>query len=498
MARALMFVGTGSESGKSVLAAAFCRLLHRRGIRVAPFKAQNMALNSGVTPDGREMGRAQIVQAEAAGIAPQVDMNPVLLKPVAEQGSQVVVRGVAGPTMSAGDYYQEKKRLWSIVTESYDSLARQYEVIVLEGAGSPVEVNLKDNDIVNMAMAAHADAAVLLVADIDRGGVFASIVGTMELLTPQERERVIGFIINKFRGDAALLRDGLQFLETKTGRPVFGVVPMLKDLYIPGEDSVSLDRPAVHQREWDGAVTVGIIRLPHLSNYTDFDPLLCDPRFSAQYLTTPRQVLRCDVCIIPGSKNVAADLLFLCERGFDRALQRYHEQGGRIAGICGGYQMLGRRIHDPHGVESDRIEMEGLGLLPVVSTMHTTKTTLPVQCRMQLPGGRSCTVAGYEIHMGTTHVCEGAGAQHISPDHASQHVAGIASADGTVWGTYVHGLFDNDTFRDLFLTWAGGRVDGTEAAGFCYRGFKEKNYDMLADAVERHVGVARIFKSIGL
>lgn len=496
-AGAVMFLGTGSESGKSVLAAGFCRLLHRRGIRVAPFKAQNMALNSGVTHDGKEMGRAQIVQAEAAGIEPDVDMNPILLKPVAEKGSQVVVRGVARGNLSAAAYQRSKRRLWRFITESYTRLARRYDIMVLEGAGSPVEVNLKKHDIVNMAMARYAGAAVVLVADIDRGGVFASIIGTMELLEPAEREQVIGFIINKFRGDRKLLRKGLEFIERQTGKPVLGVMPMLRQLYIPGEDSVSLDRPAPYQNACQASVTVGIVRLPHLSNYTDFDPLLADPRFCAQYLTCARQVFLCDVCIIPGSKNVAEDLRFLRECGFVDALTNYYGRGGKIVGVCGGYQMLGLEICDPHGMESRKKKISGIGLLSVITTFNKRKTTRMVKCRLQLPGQPTLhDISGYEIHKGVTKPLGTAQPWYMTPDKSLRHVAGISAPDGKVWGTYVHGIFDDDGLRDSFLRWAKGTSVIEGVSDFSYRDFKEKNYDMLADAIARHVDVDYILKSI--
>lgn len=499
MAKALMFLGTSSESGKSVLAAAFCRILKQRGIRVAPFKAQNMALNSGVTPEGKEMGRAQIVQAEAAGIEPQVDMNPILLKPVSEKGSQVIVHGVVHGNMEAHDYYLQKKSLWRHVTDSYNRLACQYDVMVLEGAGSPVEINLKENDIVNMAMAEYADAAAVLVADIDRGGVFASIIGTMELLQPAERQRLIGFIINKFRGDTALLRDGLQFIKEKTGKPVLGILPLLHNLYIPGEDSVSLDGRKPHFDKDTDAVTVGIIRLPHISNYTDFDPLLCDPRFSVQYITSPQRLASCEVVILPGSKNVFHDTGFLFDRGFQQALARYYENGGKIVGICGGYQMLGMNIRDPHGVESNLQEVKALGMLPVVSALHTEKITKRVRCMIRLPGQQcDCTADGYEIHMGTTSVTDTAAAQALAPEPALQHVAGAASADGRVWGTYIHGIFDNDALRDCFFRWGAREIMRETAGFFSYRQFKENNYDMLARAVEEHIDVAGILRTLGV
>lgn len=492
MATSLMFVGTSSDSGKSVLAAAFCRILKRQGVRVAPFKAQNMALNSGVTPEGHEMGRAQIVQAEAAGIAPHSDMNPVLLKPTSEMGSQVIVQGVARGNMDAAAYYKNKKLLWPAVTASYDRLAAQYDVIVIEGAGSPVEVNLKQNDIVNMAMADYANASVVLVADIDRGGVFASIVGTVELLEERERQRLSGFIINKFRGDASLLRDGLDFILQKTGFPVLGVVPMLRDLYLPGEDSVALDRKSLQQPTRASALSVGIIRLPHMANYTDFDPLELDPRFSIEYVLSTKSLGGHDVIILPGSKNVCFDMRFLRESGLSDAVLRYGQAGGRIVGVCGGYQMLGRCIRDPHGVESKDIqEVAGLGLLPITTIFEALKITRQVQAAVTMPGLRKpAALTGYEIHMGRSLFEEGGGG------HIQEHLS--SGPDGRVWGSYVHGLFDSDEMRDALLSWSCGSEEVCELSAFSYQAFKEHNYDLLADTVEKHVDVKSILHTLGV
>ena len=487
-----MFVGTSSDSGKSVLAAAFCRILKRRGVRVAPFKAQNMALNSGVTPEGHEMGRAQIVQAEAAGIAPHADMNPILLKPTSEMGCQVIVQGIARGNMDAAAYYENKKRLWPAVTESYDRLAAQHDVIVLEGAGSPVEVNLKQNDIVNMAMAEYADASVVLVADIDRGGMFASIVGTVELLEERERVRLSGFIINKFRGDVRLLRDGRDFIKQKTGFPVLGVVPMLRDLYLPGEDSVALERKMFQRVIETAVISVGIIRLPHMANYTDFDPLELDPRFSIEYVLSVKSLGGHDVIIIPGSKNVPHDMQFLHESGLSDAVLRYGQAGGRIVGVCGGYQMLGRWMRDPHGVESkDFKEVAGLGLLPITTIFEPTKITRQVDAAVTLPGQKKpAALTGYEIHMGRSLLEEGCDC------HVQEFLA--ASPDGRVCGSYVHGLFDSDQMRNALIAWACGSDDGVAQSSFCYQAFKEHNYDLLADTVEKQVDVKIILNKLGL
>jgi len=491
-----MILGTGSECGKSMIAAAFCRLLRHRHLRVAPFKAQNMALNSGVTPEGKEMGRAQIVQAECAGIEPHVDMNPVLLKPTSEMGSQVIVHGAVTGTMDAAASHGHKRSLWPQVTASYDRLASQYAAIVLEGAGSPVEVNLKKHDIVNMAMAEYADARVLLVADIDRGGVFASIVGTVDLLEPAERKRLIGFVINKFRGDVRLLDDGLRFIEQRTGYPVLGVFPYLRDLYLPGEDSLSLDTRA-RSCTCQSAVCVGVVRLPHIANYTDFDPLECDPRFSVRYIETPRLLSGYDAIILPGSKNVFFDYGFLQASGFAARLMDYHGSGGRLMGICGGFQMLGESIRDPHGVESEEQIISALGLLPVSSTMHTQKVTRRAQHVVRLPGiTGDVLVNGYEIHMGRTKITDPARAVLLSSNPEAGIDAGVASLDGRVWGTYLHGLFDNDALRDALLCWAGTLGTDAGAERFSYSGFKEAHYNRLADALQKHVDVERVLAAL--
>ncbi len=497
MARALMFLGTSSESGKSLMAAAFCRILHRRGVSVAPFKSQNMALNSGVTADGLEMGRAQIVQAEAAGIEPHVDMNPVLLKPNSDLGSQVVVRGVVLDTMEAARYYREKHKLWPLITESYDRLAARYGSIVLEGAGSPVEMNLKKHDIVNTAMARYAGARTVLVADIDRGGVFASIIGTVGLLEPDERQQLLGFIINKFRGDAALLREGYAFIQEKTGLPVLGVVPYMRDLYIPGEDSVALDGKRAPAAV-DTLCTVGVVRLPHMANYTDFDPLECDPRFSLVYIASPAQIEECDAVILPGSKNVFYDFRFLVDRGFADRLAAYCSAGGRLTGICGGLQMLGLTVSDPHGVEDTGGSMRGLGLLPVHSVLQPAKVTRRVTAHIGLPGRTGAVeVAGYEIHMGETSAADEAGVHRLPRGRADEPPLGFSALNGRVWGTYLHGLFEADGMRDAFLQWSTDTMSA-EQPSFSYRRFKETNYDILAGTVEKNVDVGYILRHTGI
>jgi adenosylcobyric acid synthase len=509
MAKSLMFVGTASESGKSFLATAMCRILKRNGIRVAPFKAQNMALNSFITLDGGEMGRAQVVQAEAAGLEPQVDMNPVLLKPTSEKGSQVIVQGIVAGNMEASEYYAMKRSLWPRITESYDRLAKRFDVVVLEGAGSPVEMNLKQNDIVNMAMAEYADASVVLVADIDRGGVFASIIGTVELFEQREKERLLGFIINKFRGDASLLKEGLAFIEERTARPVFGVVPYARDLYVPGEDSVALERKSKPKGNLTHEVpSLAVIHLPHLSNYTDFDPLESDPRFKTDYIDTPKYLSRYDGVILPGSKNVFFDLSFLVDHDFKDALYQYYYRGGKIVGICGGFQMLGHIIKDPYGVESSSEYINGLELLPITTTMEKQKVTARVKTVFRLPGDdHSDEVEGYEIHMGKTTVLDEQAVLFLRTDHAQgldgNKGDGIATLDGRIWGTYLHGLFENDRFRSIFLNWVinadrKGDLDEVSNKSFSYARFKEENFDKLADLVEHHVNVHHIFEKMNI
>ena len=449
-----MILGSGSDVGKSIMVAGLCRIFRQEGIRVAPFKAQNMALNSFITPEGGEMGRAQVVQAQAAGLVPHVDMNPVLLKPSSDVGSQVIVQGRVYGNYSARDYYRLKPRLVRKVMESYRRLAQAYDLIVLEGAGSAVELNLKKNDLVNFAMARKAGAAVLLVADIDRGGVFAATIGAFHLLTPGERRMLRGFIINKFRGDAALFEEGVTIIARRTQRPVLGVVPYATDLVLPEEDSVALARKrSAGAWEADGGLRVGVVRLPHISNYTDFDPLEQEPGVNLRYVDHRDELTDLDLLILPGTKNTISDLLYLKETGLFRRIQAYAGAGGRVVGICGGYQILGQEVRDPLGVEGDPRTEPALGLLPVVTTMAGDKTTTQVEARAPDPraGG---VLSAYEIHMGVTEPRgEGRPAfEIISRNGQPLTVAdGWMSPDGSVWGTYLHGLFDNDGFRRVFV-----------------------------------------------
>ncbi len=492
----IMFLGTGSDAGKSVIAAGFCRILLRRGIKTAPFKAQNMALNSFVTMGGKEMGRAQVMQAAAAGLSPHVDMNPVLLKPYGRNMTQVIVQGEVVTNESAGGYYDMKEQLFPRVLESYGRLLEKYDALILEGAGSASEVNLRERDIVNMEMALHARSPVVIVADIDRGGVFASLIGTMRLFTRRERKLVIGFIINKFRGDVSLFKSGIVFLEKKTRRPVFGVLPFFTGLHLPEEDSVALQNGRKGSTGGTGTVTVSVVHLPYISNYTDFDPFEVEPGVELRYVKTPSLIRSSDIIILPGTKNTIADLHWLREQGFEEALVNHVKRKKTLIGICGGFQMLGAAVIDPHGVETAQEEAKGLGLLEMRTTLDRQKIlsrAAGVCARKGIIDG-PCTdvgVEGYEIHMG---VSEGAACENpvfrltrINGGSVDRTDGG-SSEDGTIWGTYLHGLFENDRFRRCLLAKHGLVGDRP----LDYRAFLDEQYDRLADLIERNVDVNRI------
>jgi adenosylcobyric acid synthase len=503
--RPLMLLGTGSDVGKSLMTAALCRIFRQDGIRVAPFKAQNMALNSFITPEGGEMGRAQVVQAQAAGVEPHVDMNPILLKPTAEVGSQVILQGKVYGDYAARDYYALKPKLARKVMESYRRLSERYELIVMEGAGSAAELNLKKNDLVNFAMAKRADAHVILVADIDRGGIFPATIGTWHLLTRGERQRLAGFIVNKFRGDPSLFEDGVQIIQKRTGRPVFGVVPHARDLAIPEEDSVALDRHGRDEWASGSALRVGVVRLPHISNYTDFDPLEQEAGLALRYLDHRDPFEDADVLILPGSKNTIEDLIHLKRTGLFQRIRRFERAGGRVVGICGGYQLLGKVVRDPLGVEGPPREEEGLGLLDLDTTMAGEKTTTQVKARALDLEGSGHEIVGYEIHMGLTEptgegtpaveIVERTGRPERMPD-------GWVRPDRRVWGTYIHGIFDADDFRRAFLKALreerglgapeGDGDGGGEAPELSFRAFQEAQFDKLADLVRENVDMEKI------
>jgi adenosylcobyric acid synthase len=500
--RALMFCGTGSDVGKSVITAGFCRILKRRGIAVAPFKSQNMALNSAVTPEGGEIGRAQSVQAEACGIPPHTDMNPVLLKPNSDTGSQVIVQGRVVRNMVVKEYNDYKPEAFERVRESFERLKARFSFIVMEGAGSIAEINLRAHDIANLKAAAMAGAPAILIADIDRGGVFAQIVGTLELLTAEEKAMVKGIIINKFRGDPSLLGSGIEFVEKRTGVPVLGVLPWFTGLSIPEEDSVALQKrgnPSAAAGGGEARLRIGVLRLSRISNYTDFSALEAEPDVALFYIDTPRMVETMDLLILPGTKSTMADLRFLREKGLFDAIGQFE---GPIVGICGGYQMLGNLVLDPHRVEGDLTEAAGLGLLDVETTMFEEKETHQVEAHLlpaaiELMPGCEAAISGYEIHMGQTVL--GAGARPFAAiAERSLRAAGIddgaVSKDGRVFGTYLHGIFDNHGFRTAFLNRLRRGKGVPEQAEVTPL---SDPFDLLATHMEKHLDMARIFEICG-
>lgn len=511
-AKALMFLGTGSDVGKSVLAAAYCRILKQDGFTVAPFKAQNMALNSFITPEGGEMGRAQVVQAEAAGIAPHVDMNPILLKPTSQMGSQVIVRGKAVGNYSALQYYEYKKELISIVRESYERLASRFDVVVLEGAGSAVELNLKEHDLVNMSMAAMADARCVLVGDIDRGGIFAALLGSYMLMTPAEQERIIGFMVNKLRGDPRLFTSGIDIIQQRSRKPVLGVIPHFDHIALQEEDSVALKRRMQQQGASGGTerdrLRIGVVRLPFVSNYTDFDCFEQEPGVDLVYFDRVDSVFSFDAVMVPGSKNTLEDLDHLKRTGMADALVAFSKSGGTVVGLCGGYQMLGRSVEDPMGVESGLRRVEGLGLLNMDTEMYPDKITSQVEAERIGGAAFGASVGdrlhGYEIHMGRSRAGEGAEPLfHVvmRDGQAVDFLDGLSNTDGRVWGTYIHGIFDNDAFRKEFLEnlqRRSGKQDLPLSSGYSYKEWKERQYELLAQHVRLHTDVQKVYGALGL
>jgi len=501
--KALMILGTASDVGKSVIAAGLCRIFYRSGIRVAPFKAQNMSLNSFVTMEGGEMGRAQVLQAHACGLAPNVDMNPILLKPEGDQRSQVVVHGSVFGSHEAGDYFDRKKELFPFVQASYERLASRYELIVIEGAGSAAEMNLRDRDLVNWPVAEMADATALLVADIDRGGVFAQVIGTLDLLSRKERRRVLGVVINRFRGDVQLFADGVNFIESRTGLPVLGVVPFLRSLELDQEDSLEIERYH-HTCFTPRTVNIAVTLLPRMSNFTDFNVLAAESDVALRYAASPLDLGGADVVILPGSKNTIADLDHLRQSGFFEALKEHVRQGGELVGICGGYQMLGREISDPHGLEAGG-RREGLNLLDVSTELLPQKRTVQVEASpLHLEAGPDCAVAGYEIHMGLTRLGHAMPSFRILRRVGEDGEAtedGATNGDGRVWGTYIHGVFDRPGFRRLWLN----RVRERKGLQLLETAVSEKvtarllsALDRWADHLKKHMDLARIFAALGL
>ena len=495
-----MFAGTGSDVGKSIIATAFCRIFRQDGYRPAPFKAQNMALNSYATPDGLEIGRAQAVQAEAAGVPCHTDMNPLLLKPQSDHTSQVVLNGRPIGNRNAYDYFRKEGReeLRSEVCAAYDRLAARYNPVVLEGAGSISEINLRDTDLVNLPMALHAGADVILVGDIDRGGVFASVYGSLTLLRPHERRCIKGILINKFRGDIRLFESGVKMLEELCGIPVIGVVPYYKDIYIEEEDSVALASKSVRAEQ--GKVNVAVILLRHLSNFTDFNVLERDSRVHLFYTNNVDELAKADIILLPGSKSTLDDLYELRRNGVAAAIIRARREGATVMGICGGYQMMGQEVLDPEHVEGDIERLPGLGLLPVSTRMTAEKVTRQVRLKVtgkwKTENGKQRTeegfpLSGYEIHMGATIPVEGTSASPLNL--LEDGTADGYFIDDTCMGTYIHGILDNPEFIDLLLHRFAGKLSAN-AETFDYRRFKEEQYDKLADHVRRHVDMPLVYK----
>ena len=547
--RSIMIQGTGSHVGKSILVCALCRILKQDGYRVAPFKAQNMALNSFVTRDGKEMGRAQVAQAEAAGIDPVVEMNPILLKPTGDCGSQVVVMGKPIGNMTAKEYYQKKSDFVSIVKNAYHKLRNQFDIIVIEGAGSPAEINLKDGDIVNMGMAEMASAPVLLVTDIDRGGAFAWIVGTLELLTRSERDRVKGIVFNKFRGDKSILKPGLDMLENRINKPVLGVIPYMHNLGIDDEDSVSLEysntiknnavvhphpypppsmgrasgSPSIHILPSPGGtategggdellrnsyIDIIVIKLPRISNFTDFNTFTHEKDVKVRFVDKAENIGKPDLLILPGTKNTIGDLTFLKEKDIFGEIIELSRQGTMTIGICGGYQMLGKQIYDPYHVESTKDSIQGLNLLDTVTTFAREKQTYQVKAHMLNHNNLFHTdgkLVGYEIHMGETTYN---GHNSVRPfaritERAGKMVDildGCVSANGNVIGTYIHGIFDNDEFRSGLINYLRLKK-GFKSSDRCHvnsKSIKEHRYNELADIVRRNINITLVYDMLNL
>ncbi|MDH5484424.1 MAG: cobyric acid synthase [Gammaproteobacteria bacterium] len=473
----LMIQGTTSDAGKSTLVAGLCRLLKRQGYSIAPFKPQNMALNSAVTPDGGEIGRAQAVQAQACGLEAHTDMNPVLLKPNSDTGAQVIIHGKALTEMDAVHYHDYKTTAMAAVLESHQRLSTQYGVIMVEGAGSPAEINLRDKDIANMGFAEAVDCPVIIIADIDKGGVFAHLAGTLALLSASEQDRVQGFVINRFRGDIALLKSGLDWLEDYTKKPVLGVLPYLHGLHLEAEDAINTDSVAIDDRHIKIVVPV----LSRISNHTDFDPLRLHPQVDLQFIGPNQSIPPCDLVILPGSKSVRADLDWLQKNHWPDYIQRHLRYGGKLIGICGGFQMLGKMIHDPQGIEGARGSSPALGYLDMQTTLESEKQ---LHQKTGVIHGTGCTISGYEIHAGIS-----TGPALDTPAVTFEKgIDGAISADNQILGTYLHGLFEQQTACDWLLKWAGLEQPRTED----YFQRREDDLNRLADSIEQHLDIDAI------
>lgn len=483
-----MFQGTGSGVGKSLLTAAFCRILYQNGIRVAPFKAQNMALNSFVTADGKEMGRAQVYQAEACGLQPDVRMNPILLKPTGEMCSQVILLGKPADTLAGRDYYTHHKEYMQLARSAYDSLAQEFDVIVIEGAGSPAEINLQNRDLVNMRMAEYAGAPVILIGDIDRGGIFAWLKGTYDLIQKHHKPLLRGYLINKFRGDKGLLQPGIDQFAQILPLPCMGVLPWFQNITVDQEDGVHLHE-SVRFRP-SASIQIAVVQLPRISNFTDFTPFDVEEDVSIIFTNAPDILKKSDCILLPGTKNTIADLQFLHENGLTEAIHSARASGIPIWGICGGYQMLGIAVNDPLGVEGPSSSTSGLGLLPVETTMTAGKWLEQVKIPLTIPTlGLDCRATGYEIHMGKTFV-KGP-IQHISPTRGEE--IGAMTDDGLVLGTYLHGIFENDEVRMRFLNLLRRRKGLPEKQNtVCYKEYKEQNLNKLAEWMRTHINLEKI------
>ncbi len=479
----LMVQGTTSDAGKTTLVAGLCRVLARRGVRVAPFKPQNMALNSAVTANGGEIGRAQALQAMAARIPPHTDFNPVLLKPSSDTGAQIIIHGKVRLDMDARAYHDYKPRAMAAVMESFARLTAQYEAVMVEGAGSPAEINLRDRDIANMGFAELADCPVILIADIDRGGVFAHLVGTLTLLSESEQARIVGFVINRFRGDMSLLQSGLDWLEERTGKPVLGVLPYLMGLHLDAEDAL----PRSASGDSDSRLSIIAPALPRIANATDCDPLRLHPELAFRFIGPGQTIPPADLIILPGSKAVQADLAWLIANGWEHAIQSHLRYGGKLIGICGGLQMLGRALHDPLGLEGAPGSAQGLGLLDLETTLGPEKQLKNVSGRLALPGGAE--LRGYEIHMGVSH-----GPALARPSaHLDGRADGAVSEDGRILASYVHGLFDEPAALSSLLAWASPAA-ATSFGYFDVAARREADIDRLADMLEQHLDWRRLGK----
>ncbi len=474
-----MIQGTTSDAGKSTLVAGLCRILKNRGEKVVPFKPQNMALNSAVTVDGGEIGRAQAVQALAAGLEPHTDMNPVLLKPNSDTGAQVIIHGHTATNLDAVDYHNYKPTAMKAVLQSYNRLKQQYDWIIIEGAGSPAEINLRDRDIANMGFAEEVDCPVIIVGDINRGGVFAHLTGTLDLLSESEQQRTQGFIINCFRGDISLLQSGLDWLENKTNKKVFGVLPYLHGFHLEAEDSVKVEQIIDNSQQ---LLNVVVPVFPHISNHTDLDALRLHPQVNLQYVTTDMEKPDADLVILPGSKSVQGDLHWLRQQGWQEYINKHLRYGGKLIGICGGYQMLGNKLHDPFAIEGDATSINGLALLNIETTIEKQKELKRVE-------GRLCrdnaAVAGYEIHMG---ISEGPALDNPAIQ-LDNKVDGAVSDDNQIMGTYLHGIFDQTSALSSLLKWAGLN----ESMPFDYEAIREQQLDRLAEEMQQHINIDLLF-----